>query len=145
MDAYKQYVENFQNNVVVEGRKTSFPREREKSDLSQYGQENRLLQSVINVNQPGDVSDARDNGDVRLENDVMEAQTNRSNLSLNKNEEANTNRSNKSIVVEIKATWKEREKTEENEIQEQGEVPANDSQPAEQESRAQEEQPTESR
>lgn len=144
VDAYKQYVENFQNNVVVEGRKTSFPREREKSDLSQYGQENRLLQSVINVNQPGDVSDARDNGDVRLENDVMEAQTNRSNLSLNKNEEANTNRSNKSIVVEIKATWKEREKTEENEIQEQVEVPANDSQPAEQESRAQEEQPTES-
>lgn len=46
----------------------------------------------------------------------MEAQTNRSNLYLNKNEEANTNRSNKSIVVEIKATWKEREKTEENDI-----------------------------
>lgn len=129
-------MENLQKKVVVEGRKTSFPREREKSDLSHYGQEHRLLKSVINVNQPGHVSDARDNGVVRLQNDIMETQTNRSNLSLNKNEEANTNRSNKSIVVEIKATWKEREINGENKIQEQVEVPANDSQPAEQESRA---------
>lgn len=126
VDVYKQYVENLQNNVNVEGQKTNI-REKEKSDLSQYGQENRLLQSVINVNQPAEQADTRESNDVKLvsENDA-ENQTNRSNISVSKNEELHTNRSNKSIVVEIKSTWKEKENTEEHNIQEQCE-PAVDS------------------
>ncbi|XP_062584005.1 uncharacterized protein LOC134245764 [Saccostrea cucullata] len=121
VDAYKQYVENLQNNVIVEGQKPGL-REREKSDLSQYGQENRILQSVINVNQPAEPIDLQESNDVKpiAENDA-ENQTNRSNLSINRNEDAHTNRSNKSIVVEIKSTWRERENTDEHNIQEQGE------------------------
>jgi hypothetical protein len=126
VDVYKQYVENLQNNGNVEGQKTNI-REKEKSDLSQYGQENRFLQSVINVNQPTEPADIQENNDVRVvsENEA-ENQTNRSNVSVNKNEELHTNRSNKSIVVEIKSTWKERENAEEHDIQEQSEPAAVD-------------------
>ena len=129
VEVYKQYMENFQNNAVVEGQRTSFPREREKSDLSQYGQENRLLQSVINVNKPtDDPKEIPEIRDVRDDNDV-ELKTNRSNISNTKNDETHTNRSSKSIVVEIKATWKEKESVEEHNIQEQSEAPIDASQP----------------
>jgi len=85
VEAYKEYVEAMKQRGI-EGRNAEFVNDQDNSSASHYGFENRMLQSVIDVNQPQEVKDAvvQDRKSSMITND--------------KN----------SIVIQIKSTWDER-------------------------------------
>ncbi|KAK3097566.1 hypothetical protein FSP39_010914 [Pinctada imbricata] len=112
--AYKNYLEsshakqNEQTNQVK-------PLEKENTEMSMYGYENRMLQSVIDVNKPETKSDDKTKTDAANEpaaaDDASPGEPpNNETKSLGGDNNIDTNRSNKSsksIIVEIKPTWNE--------------------------------------
>ena len=110
-EAYRHYLENSRSKHTDTYREKK-NLEKENSELSMYGYQNRMLQSVIDVNAPSKPKDHNSAQPIEEQKVVENVELNGGEQNEAKRPEdadnnGDTSRSNKSIVVEIKATWNE--------------------------------------